>query len=129
MDIRNVNSGSNMPPDRLRSDSSQVDQVEKASSVENETDDSSASTPQDRVELSDAGQIASVDLASNDVMELRMARRAMYDLKPISSDRVAELRDRIGTGYYSQPEQIRETARGMVYELFGMPPEGPGMNA
>lgn len=129
MDIRNVNSGSNVPSDRLRSDLNKVDQVEEASSVDNETDDSSSSIPQDRVELSDAGQMASVDLAADDVMELRMARRAMYDLPPLSSDRVAELRDRVGTGYYGQPEQIKETARGIVAELFGMPPEGPGMDA
>lgn len=129
MDIRNVNSGSNLSPDRLRSEPNQIDRVEEASPVENDTDEASSSIPQDRVELSDAGQMASVDLAADDVMELRMARRAMYDIPPISSDRVQELRDRIGTGYYSQPEQIKETARGMVAELFGMPPEGPGMDA
>lgn len=124
MDIRNVNSGSNIPPDRLRPDAGQVDQVKEASPVENDTDDTSAAPREDRVEISDAGQVASVDLDGSDVMELRMARRAMYDLPPLGSDRIAEVRDRIGDGYYSEPEQIRETARGIVSELFGMPPEG-----
>lgn len=128
MDIRNINSGSSMSPDRLRPDPNKVDQVEEASPVENDTDDAAASTPQDRVEISDAGQMASVDL-TDDVMELRMARRAMYDLAPITSDRAAELRDRVESGYYTQPEQIRDTARGIVQELFGLPPEGPGLDA
>ena len=123
MDIRNVNSGSNIPADRLRPDSgNKVDRVEEVSSVENDTDDASTSTPQDRVEISDAGQMASVDVAAGDVMELRMARQAMYNLPPLGADRVAEVRDRIGTGYYSQPEQIRSTAEGIVRELFGSPP-------
>jgi len=123
MDIRNVNSGSNIPADRLRPDSgNKVDRVEEVSSVENDTDDASTSTPQDRVEISDAGQMASVDVAAGDVMELRMARQAMYNLPPLGADRIAEVRDRIGTGYYSQPEQIRSTAEGIVRELFGSPP-------
>lgn len=129
MDIRNVNSGSNVPADRLRSDSNNsVDQVEEASSVENDTDDASTSTPQDRVEISNAGQMANVELAPEDVMELRMARRAMEELPPLSPDRIADVRDRINTGYYSQPEQIRSTARNMVQEMLGIPPEGPGMD-
>lgn len=123
MDIRNINSGSNIPADRLRPDSgNKVDQVEEVSPVENDPEDASTSTPQDRVEISDAGQMASVDGTTGDVMELRMARQAMVNLPPLGADRIAEVRDRIGTGYYSQPEQIRSTAEGIVRELFGAPP-------
>lgn len=125
MDIRNINSGSNLPADQLRPDSrDKVDQVEKSSTAENDTEDTSTSTPQDRVEISDAGQMARVDLAPDEVAKLRMAHRALNDLPPLPSDRIDELKERVEDGYYSQPDQIRSTARGLAQELLGMPPEG-----
>ena len=127
MDIRNVNSGSNLPADRLQSEpKDNVNQVEESSSTKNDTDDTSTPTPQDRVEISDAGQMASADL-SPEVMKLHMARRALENASPLSPERVAEIQERVQTGYYSEAGQIRDAARNIVHELLGMPPEGPGV--
>lgn len=126
MDIRNINSGSHLPTDRLRSESKDdVDQVEESSSAQNDTDDTSNPVPQDRVEISDAGQKASVDLSPDEIAKLRMARRALHDISPMPPERAGEIRERAEAGHFSQPEQIRNTARNIVHEMLGMPPEGP----
>lgn len=123
MDIRNVNSGSNLPPDRLRSESrDQIDEVEKSSSTQNDAEDTPRS--HDRVEISDAGQMASTDLAPESVAKLHMARRALDVLPALSADRAADIKERVENGYYSEPEQIRSTARGLLNEMMSMPPEG-----
>lgn len=125
MDIHNVNSSSNLPPDRLRSEArDKVHQGEESSTPQNDPD--GTPTPQDRVEISDAGQMASTDLSPEAVIKLREARRALHDLPSLSADRAAELAERVQNGYYSDAQQIRRTARGIAHELMGQPPENPG---
>lgn len=125
MDIRNVNPGSNVPADRLRSESNdKVNQVEESSSAENDTEDTSRPTPQDRIEISDAGQMANVDLSLDEVMKLRMARRALHDIPPLSPDRITDIKERVRAGDFNQPKEIRKVARGFVNEMLGVPPEG-----
>ncbi len=122
MDIRNITPGSNLSADRLRSESrDKINQVEKSSSTQNNAED--APTPKDRVEISDAGQVASADLSPEAVVQLRMARRALSELPTLSDDRAAAIKERVENGYYSESAQIRSTARGIVYEMLGMPPE------
>ncbi len=123
MTIQNINPGSNLSPDQVRSDQAdEVRQTEKASAPEQTTDAPSRSS-EDRVEISDAGRAAQANAPEVDPVELQAARKAMLDIPPLSPDRAEDIFKRVNAGYYSQPRAISDIAEGIANEMLGQPPE------
>ncbi len=125
MDIQNVNPGSNISADQLRSA-----QAERAGSVEEvsrtqEVSESTSRSTEDRVEISDEGRAAQASSA-----ELRpdveQARKAMLDIPPLDPKRAEDIFKRVQAGYYSQPNSISMIAENMASEMLGeAPAESP----
>lgn len=78
-----------------------------------------ASGSGDRVEISDAARAAAENTQSR---ELTFARKALLGIPPLSSDRVADILERVKEGYYSQPEVVKEISEKISSELLGAAP-------
>lgn len=73
-----------------------------------------APAPADRVEISaEARARASVDHPAESA-ELQRARKALLDIPPLDPQRVADVLDRVESGYYDRPEVVRMVAEALT---------------
>lgn len=63
----------------------------------------------DRVEISDKARAALKDARKSE--ELTFARKALDNVPSMSDERIAELTNRIKSGYYQQPDILDQVAR------------------
>ncbi|MEX2400054.1 MAG: flagellar biosynthesis anti-sigma factor FlgM [Rhodothermales bacterium] len=110
MNISDVN-GSSLRTDQLKN--AGVGRPEPAGPGR-EAADEAAQTTSDRVELSDK---AKTSTPSSE--ELTFARNALQNVPELSADRTAEIKDRIQTGYYSNPDTLQTIAERLGNELAG----------
>jgi len=81
-----------------------------------------AATPEDRVTISEEGRARlAAEAARADATQA--GREALDALPEMSEARAAELRDRVASGYYGQPEQTRAVADRLADELRGKTPD------
>lgn len=73
---------------------------------------------QDRVEISDAARAAGQNAETT---EVHLAKKALLGIPPLSDKRAADILARIQSGYYSQPDVLRQIAERVGNEL--LPPE------
>lgn len=78
------------------------------------------SPPRDRIELSDVvrGRLPNTERGR----EIAFARKALQELPPMSEERLAKIRDRMESGFYSRPEVLRKVAGRLADEVKGEPP-------
>ena len=67
----------------------------------------------DRVDISDAGRAAQASETSQ-TEELALARKAMLGIPPLDDSRVEDIFQRINSGFYSQPEVVKQMAEGVM---------------
>jgi hypothetical protein len=126
MNIQNINPGSNLSPDQIRSGQpDEVQQTERTSAPE-PASDAPSRPAEDSVEISEAGRAAQENAPEVDPVELQSARKAMLDIPPLSPDRAEDIFKRVNAGYYSQPNALRNVAEGIANEMLGQPPESDG---
>ena len=110
------NSSRNDGPDQAQ-DAAQSDGVE--SSETSSTDDTS---PTDRVEISDEARKAQAETGDNAALVER-GRAALESSRSLSDDRLAELRENVESGRYTEPDAIQQSAEGLAEDLGGVPPD------
>ena len=67
----------------------------------------------DRVDISDAGRAAQAAETSQ-TEELAFARKAMLGIPPLDDSRMEDIFQRINSGFYSQPEVVKQMAAGVM---------------
>ncbi len=72
----------------------------------------------DRVEISEAGRKAQAGDAKG-TAELEFARKALAETKPLSEERIAQIRSRLQDGYYLQKDVTEKVAEKVGKELRG----------
>ncbi len=111
MDIRNL------PPNVNPSDlykSGQANEASGASSGKVEQPGEAAPQPaDDRVDISDAGRAAQAEESAR-AEELTFARKAMLGIPPLDASRAEDIFQRINSGYYSQPDIVKQMAEGVM---------------
>ena len=121
MDIQNINPGSNISADQLRSG-----KAEEANSVEEvsrpkEASESTSRSSEDRVEISEEGRAAQAN-GVDAHPDMEKARKAMLDIPPLDPKRAEDIFKRVQAGYYSQPKSIGMIAENVANEMLGEPP-------
>lgn len=129
MDIQNINPGSNISADQLRSGTAEeANSVERVSRTE-EVSESTKRSAEDRVEISEEGRAAQQTNGTDAHPDLEKARKAMLDIPPLSPSRAADIFKRVQAGYYSQPRSIDMIAENIASEMMGEPPTGASSEA
>ncbi len=76
--------------------------------------------PQDRIELSDVVRGRLPNTARG--REIAFARKALQELPPLSEERLAKIRDRMESGFYTRPDVLLKVADRLAGEITGEPP-------
>lgn len=113
MNIRNVN----LSTDRAETYRQQsVQETGKTRAAgEGRQSNGTAQHVQDRVEISDAARAAVSDATSTH--EMHLARKALLGIPPLSEKRSADILARVQSGYYSQPDILRQIAERVAADL------------
>ncbi len=106
MNIRNVNLNTDRAENYRQNT---VQESGKAGAGADVRQSNGTSQPvQDRVEISDAARAAVSDAAAN--TEINFARKALLGMPPLSEKRAADILARVQSGYYSQPDVLKQIA-------------------
>lgn len=118
MTIQNPSTGP-LQSSSPRSDETSQSQ-EAAQSSEAETDESAAAeetTSGDRVDISSAAQAAQAEVGG-DAALIERGRKAL-ETSSLSADRLAELRERVDSGRYTEPDVAEQVAEGLAEDFGG----------
>lgn len=117
MNISDVNATRSHRSDHLKNgnvgNSNPVDPSSQGAS----SSDAKSLNAGDRVEISDKARSALAEARQSE--ELSFARKALDNVPSLSEERIAELKDRIQSGHYQQPDVLGEIAKGAASELSG----------
>jgi hypothetical protein len=72
----------------------------------------------DKVEISDAARTALAKDAGS-AAEVQFAKKALLGIPPLSEKRAADILARVQSGFYSQPEVLKQIAERVGTELSG----------
>ena len=110
-------------PDQLRQRSVEKVDMPKADAAAHEAADAKAASAGDRVEISDTARAASSQ--ENELKrEVEFARRAMYSMPPLSTDRAEEILERLEQGHYNAPD-VRMKLSDMLTQNLGFQADAP----
>ncbi|MFB3133748.1 MAG: hypothetical protein ACE10K_14620, partial [Rhodothermales bacterium] len=90
----------------------------------NESSELKGASKTDRVEISDAAREASGD-QEQVKREIEFARRALYNIPPMSKDRAQELLKSLEEGHYNAPDVRMKLAENLANELAQLAPDTP----
>lgn len=102
----------------MRSDEAGTTQdAAQSANAGNQAPDAPEETAGDRVEISDAARSAQSE-SGEDAALVKRGREALQD-SSLSSDRLAELQQRVENGFYSEPSSIQKVAEGLAEDIGG----------
>ncbi|WP_457651517.1 hypothetical protein [Rhodocaloribacter sp.] len=121
MDIRNIAASGLQGAKPLQPTSPGEAGKTDAGAPARQTSAAPPSPPRDRIELSDVvrGRLPNSERGR----EIAFARKALQELPPMSEERLAKIRDRMESGFYSRPEVLHKVAGRLADEVKGEPPQ------
>lgn len=126
MKISDVNLGTQRP-DVLRRKAVERSESAKAGATANESSELKGAVKADRLEISDAARESS-ESQKEIKREVEFARRAMYNIPPLSKERAEDLLKRLEQGFYNAPDVRAKLSQNLAAEIaFG--PAGAAGNA
>jgi hypothetical protein len=115
MNIRNLNSSAS--PLTTRKVGSATDAYKSASNASAKKSEAPKNAPiEDRVELSEAARAQSKAKGG----ELEQAHEALLDMPPLDPKRKEDILRRVQSGYYSQPDVLKQVAQRLSADLTGL---------
>lgn len=117
MTIQDNPSAGSIPPNGPRNDGpDQAQEAAQSDGVESsETSSADESRSSDRVEISEEAREAQSELGDNAALVER--GRAELQSSSLSEDRLAELRENVENGKYTEPEVTEQVAQGVADDL------------
>ena len=123
MKVNDINFGTHRA-DEVRRKAVEPEESTSASAAANESSELKGASKTDRVEISDAAREASGD-QEQVKREVEFARRALYNIPPMSKDRAQELLKSLEEGHYNAPDVRMKLAENLANELAQLAPDTP----
>ena len=124
MKVNDINFGAHRA-DAVRRKAVEPEESTSASAAVKESSELKGASKTDRVEISDAAREASGD-QEQVKREIEFARRALYNIPPMSKDRAQELLKSLDQGHYNAPDVRMKLAQSLANELAPNTPEVGG---
>ena len=124
MKVNDLNFGTHRA-DVFRRKAVEPEESTSASAAANGSSELKGASKTDRVEISDAAREASGDQEKLK-REIEFARRALYNIPPMTKDRAQELLKSLEEGHYNAPDVRMKLAESLAKELVPDTPEAGG---
>ena len=116
MNIRDINHNTNRPENAQAQAVSGANGVGAAGNGQQAASQRQAANVEDRLELSDAAR-AAYSKQQQQAADLAQAREALEALPSLGGDRLAEIKARLESGYYTRPEVTAQIAERLTSEI------------
>lgn len=118
MTIQDNPSAGSVQPNSSRNDGpNKAQEAAQSDGVEsNESNSTEKSTPSDRVEISDEARAAQSETGDNAALVER-GRAELESSSSLSEDRLAELRENVESGQYTESDVTEQVAQGLAEDL------------